>query len=169
MPKFGVNPEETKAPKPVPGGWYQLRIKALTYKKSKSGKGYNYEAYMNVVNNKAELNDSFVLYRMNNGFKQAVAVNELCHAAGFPLENDGAFPGGDNAWKLKDPSKPDEVDGAQYTGVLLGKTVEAELVTTSFDNVERNEIKQFRCKIDQCATRFPDIRHQTDLIGKKAA
>jgi len=168
MPKMGVNPEETKAQKPVPGGWYDLRLKGMVAKLSKSGKGYNYEAYTNVVNNKSEYNDSFVLFRMNNGFKQAMASNDFCHGLGFALEADGSFPGD---WTVKDATKPadapDYFDGAQYSGPLLGKVMSAELITSAYDGVERNEVKQIRCKIADCAIKFPDIRHLTDLIGKK--
>jgi hypothetical protein len=164
MPKMGVNPEQLKAPKPVPGGWYKLRLKGMTCKKSKSGKGFNYEAFFVVTDAQAEYNDSFVMYRMNNGFSQSEAAQDMCHALGFPVEVDGSFPGD---WKLKDDTKQDEFDGAQYTGVLLGKTAEAELTTDTYDGRELNVVKQFKCKIDQCATRFPDIRHKTDLRGKK--
>jgi hypothetical protein len=169
MPKMGVNPEQTKAPKPVPGGWYKLRLKSMVAKLSKSGKGINYEAYMNVVENKAEYNDSFVLCRMNNGFKQAMVAQDFCHGLSFPLEVDGSFPGD---WTVKDATKPVDdptyYDGAQYNGPLLGKVMEAELVTTTFEGQERNEVKQIRCAVTDCAIRFPDIRHLTDLIGKKS-
>jgi hypothetical protein len=164
MPKMGVNKEELVAPKPVPAGWYKGRLKGITCKKSKSGKGFNYVAYITIVEGTTETNDKFIVYRMNNGFSQATAAQDLCHALGFPVEADGSFPGD---FKLKDDTKPDEFDGAQYTGVLLGKTAEFELVTDSYEGRESNVIKQLRCKIDQCATRFPDIRHHTDLLGKK--
>lgn len=168
MPKMGVNPEQTKAPKPVPGGWYELRLKGMTAKLSSSKKGYNYEAYLNVVNSKPEFNDSFVLFRMNNGFSQAMHTNDFVHGFGFQLETDGSIPGD---WTVKDPSKPTDdpayYDGAQYAGPLLGKILRAELTTTTYDGIERNEVKQITCKLSDCATRNPDIRHLTDLIGKK--
>ncbi len=164
MPKMGVNPEALKTPKPVPGGWYKLRLKGMTAKMSKSGKGYNYEAFFNIVESNAEYNDSFVMYRMNNGFSQSTAAQDMCHALGFPVETDGSFPGD---WKLKDDTKTDDFNGAQYSGVLLGKTGEAELTTDSYDGRESNVVKQWRCKVDQCVTRFPDIRHSTNLIGRK--
>jgi hypothetical protein len=164
MPKMGVNPEQLEAPQPVPSGWYKLRLKMITCKKSKSGKGFNYEAGLTTVEQPAETNDKFVMFRMNNGFSQAEAAQDLCHALGFPVEPDGSFPGD---WNLKDAAKPDEFDGAQYIGVLLGKTGEAELVTDSYDGRESNVVKQWKCKVDQCATRFPKIRHKTDLRGKK--
>jgi hypothetical protein len=163
MPKMGVNPEDTKLAKPVPADWYELRLKGL--KCQKSPKGYNYVAYLNVVNNKSEYNDAFVMFRMNNGFMQAKAANDFCHGLGFPLEQDGSFPGD---WKLKDPSKPDEeFDGAEYTGVLLGKTLRAELFVDNYEGIDRNAVRQIACKVPNCSTQFPDIRHMTDLVGKK--
>src|SRR5438552_7132286 len=102
MPKMGVNPEQTKQEKPVPHDWYELRVKGMVIKKSKSGKGYNYEAYTNVVNNKAEFNDKFISIRINNGYNQAKVANDFTHSLGFELEQDGSFPGD---WKLKNDMK----------------------------------------------------------------
>jgi|SRR5215831_5433202 len=182
MPKMGVNPEQTKAPKPVPGGWYKLRVKALTANKSKSGKGINYQAITEVTESTAENNGSTVFVRINNGFKQAMTANDFTHSTGLLLEKDGSFPGD---WVLKDGVKgPDAngnytdkegkaldelsaFDGAQYKGPILGKVLEAELAVDNYDGQDRNEVKQFRCKINNCAQQFPDIRHQTDIRGKK--
>jgi hypothetical protein len=164
MPKMGVNPESLEAPQPVPSGMYELRLKGITCKASKSGKGYNYEAFFTTVNQPSETNDKFVMYRMNNGFSQGEAAQDMCHALGFPMEADGSFPGD---WTLKDASKPEDFNLAQYSGVLIGKTGKAELVTESYDGRESNVVKQWVCKVDQCTTRFPKIRHRTDLRGKK--
>jgi hypothetical protein len=164
MPKMGVNPESLKAPKPVPGGQYELRLKGIVCKMSASKKGYNYEAYFNTVNQPAETNDAFVFYRMNNGFQQGIAAQDMCHALGFPLEPDGSFPGD---WTLKDATKADDFDGAQYTGVLLGKSGKAELITENYQGRDSNVVKQWMCKVPDCATRFPEIRHAVNLIGKK--
>lgn len=164
---MGVDPDSFNTPKPVPGNqWYKLRLKDLKCKQTKAKTGYNYEAYMEVVENKAELNGSFVLYRMSNGPFQGPNMLELCHGLGFPPEKDGTFPGGNQAWEF-DPKEPENPEKAKYKGPLLGKVADVELVITTYNSVDRNEIKQFRCKIDGCATRFPDIRHRTDLIGKK--
>jgi hypothetical protein len=164
MPKMGVNPEQLKAPKPVPAGWYDLRLTGLSCKQSKSKAGYNYVALFKVVNSQAEFNDTTIFYQMNNGYSQGEAAQDMAHGLGFAMEADGSFPGD---WSLKNANKPEEFDGAQYSGVLLGKTANVELAVGSWDGRERNEVKQFKCKIDQCATRFPDIRHKTDLRGKK--
>lgn len=162
MPKMGVNPEQLEAPQPVPGGWYKLRLKGMVCKKSP--KGYNYVAHFTTIEQPADTNDKFVMYQMNNGFSQSEAAQDMCHALGFPVETDGSFPGD---WELKDASKPDDFNLAQYKGVLLGKTAEAELYIDTWDGRDSNKVKQWKCKVDQCATRFPKIRHKTDLRGKK--
>ncbi len=174
MPKMGVNPEQTKAAKPVPAGWYEVRIKAGQVKLSKSGKGYNYVFDGNVVNNKAEYNDSFVRVQCNNGFNQAKVSNDFTHSLGLTLEQDGSFPGD---WKLKDSveKNPDGTpkdqekgwDGAQYSGPMLGKVARIELAVDTYEGEERNQVKQMQCKIQDCPTRFPDIKHLTDIRGKK--
>jgi hypothetical protein len=166
MPKMSVNAETLEAPKPVSAGWYKLRLKGMTIKKSP--KGHNIEAYFTTVEQPSETNDKFVLYRMNNGFSQGVTMQEMSHGLGFAMDinADGtaSLPGD---WTLKDANKPDEWDLAQYSGVLLGKVGEAELVVDSYQGNEKNVVKQWKCKLDQCAVRFPKVRHQTDLIGKK--
>ncbi len=172
MVKMGVNPESLKAPKPVSAGWYDLRLKGIQCKMSSSKKGYNYVAILEVVNNKAEFNGSPVFYQMNNGFSQGESMQDMSHGLGFPLENyqdsqGNTVSGFSGDWKLKDDTKPDDFDMAQYSGVLLGKTTNAELVTDSYDGRERNVVKQFKCKVPDCVTRFADIRHKTDLRGKK--
>jgi hypothetical protein len=161
---MGVDPTTLEAPAPVASGWYKLRLKSMVCKMSKSGKGYNYEAYFNTTEQPAETNDKFVLFRMNNGYNQGISAQDMSHALGFPLEADGTFPGD---WELKDASKPDDFNLAQYKGVLLGKVAEAELATDSYGGNDKNVVKQFRCKVDQCAVRFPKVRHSTDLVGKK--
>lgn len=180
MPKMGVNPEQTKAEKPVPAGWYKLRLTGATVKLSKSGKGHNYEFYTKVTENTAEYNDKFISVRANNGFNQAKVTNDIVHGFGFPLETDGSIPGD---WVLKDGIIEKEgkyfdkegkeleaakaFDGAQYKGPLLGKVLEAELAVGSWEGQERNEVKQVRCKLSDCRTKFPDIQHLTDIRGKK--
>jgi hypothetical protein len=163
---MSVNQETLEAPKPVTGGWYDLRLKGMTIKKSP--KGHNIEAYLTTTNQPTDTNDKFVLFRMNNGFMQGPAMQEMSHGLGFPMDIDAAgqasFPGD---FIPKDQAKPEDWDGAQYQGPLLGKVGSAELVVENYQGNEKNVVKQWKCKVDQCATRFPKIRHQTDLIGKK--
>lgn len=163
MPKMGVNPEQTKAPKPIPGNqWYKLKVVKLTCKKSP--KGHNYLALLKTEQGKPETNDHTVFFQMNNGFMQAKQANDFTHGVGLVLEQDGSFPGD---WKLKDAAKPDDFDGAEYSGPILGRLLEAELVVDSYNGEERNVVKQIRCRVADCVQKFPDIKHLTDLQGKK--
>lgn len=173
---MGVNPEQTKAEKPVPAGWYEFRLKAFTSKVSSSKKGINYVAIGEIVNNTAENNGKPVFIQINNGFTQARVTNDFVHSLGFTLEPDGSFKGD---WTFKDPNAEKDADGnfkdimaydgAQYSGPMLGKTGRVELSVGSYQGVERNEVKQLQCKVADCASKFPDIRHLTDIRGKKAA
>ena len=162
---MSVNADTLEAPKPVPAGWYKLRVKGIVIKKSP--KGYNYEVYLTTVEQPAETNDKFVSYMAFNGFSQGELLQEFSHAMGFAMEISGDQASLPGDFTLKDATKPDEWEGAQYTGVLLGKVGEAELYIDNFNNNERNRVKQWKCKVDQCATRFPKVRHKTDLRGKK--
>lgn len=170
MPKMGVNPEETKAAKPVPAGWYKVKVKALTAKLSGSKKGYNYVAFTEVVENTAENNGKFVPIQMNNGFNLAKYSNDFTHGTGWELEKDGSFPGD---WKLKDGNEklPDDDisknDGAQYSGPMLGRVMEVELAIEQYEGQDRNVVKQIRCAVKDCATKYPDIKHLTEWRGKK--
>lgn len=170
MPKMGVNPEETKAPKPVPAGWYKLKVKGIVAKLSGSEKGYNYLAYTEVVENTADNNGTFVPVQMNNGFNLAKMSNDFVHGLGMTLETDGSFPGD---WKLKDGNEklPDDDihknDGAQYSGPMLGRVLEAELAIEQYQGLDKNVVKQIKCAVKDCTQKFPDIRHLTDWRGKK--
>jgi len=168
--RMGVDPETTKAPKPVPAGWYDLKVKALRAKYTKGTKPedgkINYEIDTNVVSARdPNHNDSFVMVRANNGPFQGFAVVDICHGAGLHIEKDGSWPGGLSAWSF-DPKDPENVEKAQYKGPLLGRVLNAEVITTSWEGNERNSVKQIRCKVPDCAVKFPDIRHRLDLLGK---
>ena len=85
------------------------------------------------------------------------------HGLGFPLESDGSLPGN---WVF-DPKEPENVEKAQYKGPLMGRTMEAELAITSYNGNERNEFRQIRCAIHDCTSKFPDVKHQVNMIGKQ--
>lgn len=162
MPKMGVDPEKIKAPKPVPGNqWYKLKFKGFRPKLSKDKQSMNFNAELEVVEHTVETNGSKVYMGLNTKFARAFV--DFSHGLGFPLNADGTFAGN---WEF-DPKDPENIEKAQYKGPLLGRTMKAELVVTSYQGNERNEIKQITCAIDGCATKFPEIKHITSLIGNK--
>ena len=161
MPKMGVDPEQVKAPKPVTGGWYTLKLTGFRPKLSKDKQSVNLNGQLEVVNGKPDDNGHKVFCGLNTKFARLHA--DFSHALGFPLKPDGTLQGD---W-VPDPNDPENVEKAQYRGPLLGKTMEAELAVTSYMGNERNEIKQAKCKIDGCAVKFPEIKHMTSWIGNK--
>jgi len=158
LPRMGVDPEKVKAPKPVPVGWYELKLTGFKPKLDKSKTGVNYNAQLEVVNNTTENNGHKVFMGLSTKFDRLHA--DFAHGFGFPLKPDGGIPGD---W-IPDPSDPNNVEKLQYKGPLLGKIMKAELVVTSYQGNERNEVNQIMCKVENCATKFPEIRHLTRIV-----
>lgn len=163
--KMGVDPEAVKATVPQPAGWYKLKLIGFKPKRgTKDPNGINYNGQFEIVNPAiAKASQGADRCYATMSIKMPKHINDIVHGLGFTLEADGELPG---QW-VPDPAKPDDVEKFQYKGPLLGKMMEAELAITTFNNNERNEIRQVRCAVQACATKFPDIKHQTDMIGKK--
>jgi len=161
LPKMGVDPEKVKAPKPVPGGWYELKLTGFKPKWDKSKTGILLNAQLEIVNNTAENNGKKCYMGLSNKFDRVYA--DFAHGFGFPLNPNGTLPGD----FVPDPADPSNVEKAQYKGPLLGKIMKVELVVTSYQGNERNEVNQIMCKIDQCAVKFPEIKHLTRIVNTK--
>lgn len=158
-PKMGVDPEKLKAPKPVPGNqWYKLKFKGFRQKLDKSKQGMNFNAELEVVENKPETNGTKVYMVLSTKFERALL--DFSHGLGFPMNADGTFAG---SWEF-DQKEPENIEKAQYKGPLLGRTLDAELIVSIYQGSEKNEVKQIKCAIDGCATKFPDIKHLTSLV-----
>lgn len=167
MPKMGVDPESTKAPKPVPAGWYELKLKQLKAALSKSGSGnINYTGYLEVVESpKPDQNGSMVFFKMTGGPYQGMSVVDFCHMFGMHIEPDGSFPGGQSAWVF-DPKAPEDVSKAQYKGPLLGRKGRAEVAINTYEGNDSNVVRQITCRVEKCAEKYPDIKHRLNLLGK---
>lgn len=162
--KMGVDPESIKAPQPQPAGWYKLKLTGFKPKMGKDKAGINYNGQFEVVNPATPPpagRKVMVFATMSTKF--ATAINDIVHGLGFALEADGELPG---QW-VPDPTDPENVEKMQYKGLLLGRTMEAELAETEYNGSKRNEIRQVRCQVAGCNTKYPDIRHSTSLISKK--
>ncbi len=163
--KMGVDPEAVKATVPQPNGWYKLKLIGFKPKRgAKDSNSINYNGQFEIVNpaiaKSAQGADR--LYATMS-IKMPKHINDIVHGLGFSLEPDGELPG---QW-VPDPADVDNVEKFQYKGPLLGKMMEAELAETEFNGNKRNEIRQVRCAVPACNTKFPDIKHQTNMIGKK--
>lgn len=161
VPRMGVDPESIKAPKPAPSGWYELKLTGFRPQLDKSKQGINYNAQLEIVNNTSENNGKKVFMGLSTKFGRAHV--DFAHGFGFPLNPDGSIPGD---W-IKDSADPTNVSKFQYKGPLIGKVMKAELGVTTYQGNERNEVNQIMCKVDQCATKFPEVRHMTRMINTK--
>lgn len=164
MPKMGVDPNEVKAPVPVPGNqWYKLKVKEIKAQKGKKDANtVNLNVKTEVVESgNSEYNGKVIFILLAQKF--ARAWPDFAHGCGFPLQPDGQLPGD---W-IFDTAEPDNVEKAQYKGPLLGRILEAEVIVDNYNGNENNKVKQIRCKLPDCATKFPDIKHLTNLVGKK--
>ncbi len=160
--KMGVDPEKLKAPKPAAAGWYKLKFKGFKPKRGAKDKdSINFNAEFEIVEATPEDNGKKVYATLSTKFERALA--DFSHGLGFPMNPDGTFVGN---WQT-DPKDAENVEKYQYAGPLLGKTAKVELVVESYQGNEKNSIKQFVCAIDGCATKFPEIKHMTNLIGSK--
>jgi|SRR6267143_2657088 len=159
--KMGVDPERINQAKVQPSGWYKLKLVGFKPKLSTKKDSINFNAQFEVLNSAGGQDFmKFVFHNMNQKFEKN--VNDIVHGLGFPLEADGSIPG---QWVF-DPIDPDNVEKAQYKGPLIGRTLEAELATTTWNSNDRNEIRQVRCAVPDCSSKFPYIRHQTNMLGK---
>lgn len=159
--KMGVDPERLKAPKPQPNGWYKLKLVGFKPKLSSKKDSVNFNASFEVLNPAGPEYTKLVYHNLNQKFDRH--INDVVHGLGFMLEKDGNLPG---TWVF-DPADPDNVEKAQYKGPLIGRTMEAELTTTTYQGNERNEIRQVRCAVPDCTSKNPDMRHQTNMISSK--
>jgi len=163
--KMGVDPEAIKAPTPQAAGWYKLKLIGFKPKRGKTdNNSINYNATFEVLDPAIPpAGNAKALVFATMSIKMPNVINDIVHGLGFALEADGELPG---KW-VPDPADAEDVEKFQYQGPLMGRTMEAELAETEYNGNKRNEIRQVRCAVPQCNTKYPDIRHRTDLIGKK--
>lgn len=164
MPKMGVDPEAIKAQVPQPDGWYKLKFLGFKPKKgAKDPNSVNYNGQFEILNPSLPGPNASTKVYPTMSTKMPKHINDIVHGLGMSLEADGELPG---QW-VPDTADPENVEKMQYRGPLLGKTMEAELAVTEYNGNKRNEIRQVRCSVPSCATKHPDIKHQTNMIGKK--
>jgi hypothetical protein len=168
MPKLGASKESLEGFKPVPNGIYEIQLLGFEPKSSKNGDSINLNPVMKIVNN-PQFNGQRVFWNCNT--KASFLWHDFAHCFGLPVEmhktgENGAeeahLPGGPNAWTAADDSKPETY---KYNGPLLNKFGKVELVEVRQPGQKaKNDIKQFVCRIDGCATKFPDVAHNVNLL-----
>lgn len=168
MVKLGASKESLEGIKPVPNGVYDVQLLGFEPKWSKDKGSINLNPIMKIVNS-PQYNGQRVFWNCNT--KASFLWHDFAHCFGLPVEfhktgENGAeeahLPGGPSAWTA---SKEDDPTTYKYTGPLTNKVGKVDLVEVRTPGQKpRNDIKMFICKIDGCATKYPDVSHMTNLI-----
>lgn len=164
--KMGVSKEAVEGFELIQPGVYEVRFLKFKPKwaKEKEGKErtVNLNAQMEPIGN-PDLANRILFDTLNqNTFYMA----DFCHAFGVPLEqvgDDYQIPG---EWD-GDPKNPETWT---YRGPLTGKVAKVEVTVDTFNNKQNNKISRYFCQFgDECATRFPQVRHSDNLVKKSGA
>jgi hypothetical protein len=170
--KMTISKEAVEGKEVVPAGVYDVRLVGFkpAFTKAKSGdapnKVYslNLNARMEIVNNPDYAGRMvFEGLNMNAGWVQS----DFCHAFGIPMEFDGtdySFPG---TWDNSPDFDPTKAETYKYEGPLVGQSAKIELAVDSYNNKPNNKVRRYMCSVDDCAVKFPEVKHSTDLLAKK--
>jgi hypothetical protein len=165
--KMTLSKEQVEGKEALPEGIYEVRFIRFNPKLSKD-KGDGQERSINLnaeyeVMNNPEYAGRKVFEIMN--MKSYNIQSEVCHAFGIPLDvdDDGDYyiPG---TWDSKPDFDPALPETYEYKGPLTGKIGKIELAITTFQGRQRNQVRRYFCAVDDCATKFPEIRHVQNLI-----
>jgi len=165
--KMGYDKEKLSGMKPVPPGIYQVRFEQFKPKLSKDkGDGkprsLNLNAECTIINH-PEFENRKVFATLNEGIPSF--IQDFVHSFGVEMEDQASdnpkFPGIMDA----DPSIFDENNPEtwKYAGPLVGKVAQWELGVKTYQGREQQSIRKFICAVPDCANKFPDIRHATDM------
>jgi hypothetical protein len=169
--KMGMSKEVLSGPKHVPNGLYELQVTGFRPKVAKSGESLNYNAEFTITGNPLYENRK-VFHPLNTSF--AVAIRDFVHACGLPLETitvptsadadqheEQVLPG---TFENADTNPDDPTKWGKYIGPLTNKIFKAELVTTTYQGKDKNEVRCFFCALPNCSTLEPDLKHSQNLI-----
>lgn len=164
--QMGFDKDSLNGGKVIPAGIYEVRLYAFKPRLNKNKDSVNFNAQMEVINSpdfdKSKL---FETLSAKAGFTQ----HDFVHAFGMELEDQGngqyAMPG---TWD-GDAAKFVETDPStwKYDGPLLGRTAKVEVAIDTYEGKENNKIRQYFCAVPDCATKYPDNKHSTDLLKRK--
>ena len=172
MPKVTFSQEKIETQYKNPdSGLYQLKLLGFKPAKSKNGDSINFNPVLELVGT----TDGSAVPKDDKGgnlqsqywagvnSKADGIVNDFCHGFGLPMEGPptaleipGIFDG-----PADDPSK------WQYKGPLVGRVCTAYLEVGQYNGKPNVKVKYYTCAIPDCATRFPKVRHSTDLNRQK--
>lgn len=149
----------------IPPGQYEVRLVGFKPKKSKDGNSVNLNAEMQVVNNPDLVNRK--LFDSLNTPGAAFYHADFCHCFGLPMETDGKESWIPGDWD-GDPAKFKEDDPTTwvYKGPLAGRIGRVEVEVDNYNGKDNNKIRRYFCAVQDCASKFPKIKHLEQLNKK---
>lgn len=160
-----VSNEKIEGAEVFPPGEYMIKLVSFKPAKSKDGNSVNLNALMEVVNHPEYAGRK--LYDSLNTPGGAFTQPDFVHCFGLPMETDGTtswIPGEFDGDKVKfveaDPST------WVYKGPLVGRTGKVEVAVDNYNGRDNNKIRRYFCAVPDCATKFPKIRHSSDLLKR---
>ena len=155
----------------LPAGIYELKLVGFKPKFSKPNPQFpdrqpslNLNAQFEVVNHPEH--DGAKVYEGLNENASWVTL-DFCHALGLPLETDGTDYWMPGTWDSDPGFDPMNAETYKYEGPLLGRVAKVELGTEVFNNKTSNKVRRYFCAVEDCATKFPEIKHRKDLLTRK--
>jgi len=144
----------------IPPGQYDVKLVSFNPKLSKSGTSLNYNPCMVVVNH-----PEFAGRKVFDSLNAPWVWADFSHCFGLPLETDGKDNWLPGEW-TGDPAKYKADDPATfvYKGPLVGRTGKIEVAVDNYQGKDSNKVSRYLCAVADCATKFPKIRHSTNLI-----
>lgn len=164
--RMGVSKESVEGREVVPPGIYDVRFVGFSPKWSKEKEGkeksVNLNAKYEIIGN-PDLVNRFIFDTLN---QNAFYMADVAHAFGVEMEQEGEqyyLPG---TWDSDPGFKEDNPETWKYRGPLLGQTGKIEVAVDTYNNRQNNKVQQYLCRIENCAEKFPQIRHNSNLIKK---
>jgi hypothetical protein len=171
--KMSLSKEQVEGKEVLPAGLYEVRFIKFNPKLSKANAGnpdaersINLNAEYEVINHPEYATRK--LYEVMN-MKSYNIQNEVCHAFGVPLES-GVGDTGEveywipGTWDNKPGFNPADPSTFEYKGPLIGQVAKVEVAVDNYQGRDNNKVRRYFCAIDDCATKFPEIRHSDNLL-----
>ncbi len=170
--KISVNADSLKGIEPVPAGLYTVRFVGFKPKAAaiKPGETKFGSVQLNIevqIVGRPDLDlgngkPRSIFYGMNT--KMEGFINDIVHSFGLEMEDqlsDSPYIPGD--WTSDSDFDPEKPETWKYVGPLTGKTAEWELGVGEYNGKPKQLVKRVICKVPDCASRFPAIRHSTQI------
>lgn len=158
--------EEMEGLKPVPPGIYDVMFLGFKPKKSKNGTSINLNGLLKVMGHPELGEERKIFANLNEqipGF-----IQDFCHMLGVPMQDqNGANPGIPGVFD-GDPTKFKEDDPTTwvYKGPLEKQSGKIEVGLKDYNGEPSQDIIRFICKVSQCETKYPKVRHSKDMRKK---